>query len=241
LPADVFAFAMIHKGPDLSGCQLTGPFQSDDRFRASKDGYVTVTQGFSTSTPGGRPWLAFYLRAAATPVNIAGDYQLTLVADSKCTDLPSELRARTYSATVTLESRSLMPADTWFALAIKDVPVLQASYGLLDGFDIGVSGTTLGFWLDGSHDPTLVERLDTSTYLAYSGIGWTTIDPARASTISASFEGWVDYCVMSSPMGGYYNCGTSNVTGEPIPGASVARVHCESTSHQIILSRTAPR
>ena len=218
--------------------QLTGPFRSDNTFRASKDGFVTETRGFSSSSPNGALWLGFYLRPIEAPVDIAGDYRVTLIADSACTDLPGEVRTRTYSAKVVPEARSSMPSSTWFSLAV-DAPVLQASYGLLDGFDIGVAGTTLGFWLDGSHDPTLVERLDTSTYLAYSGIGWTTIDPAAASTISASFDGWVDYCVMHSPMGGYYNCGTSNVTGQPIPGASITRVHCESTSHRVILARTS--
>ncbi|MEO8678238.1 MAG: hypothetical protein ABI665_04280, partial [Vicinamibacterales bacterium] len=58
-----------------------------------------------------------------------------------------------------------------------------------------------------------------------------------APTISMGLEGWIDYCVMPSPMGTYYNCGTSNFTGEPIPGAAVTYAHCESKNHRLILAR----
>ena len=44
-------------------------------------------------------------------------YTLTFVADSTCTDLPNELRTRTYAATMTPESNSHSPAHTLFSLA----------------------------------------------------------------------------------------------------------------------------
>ena len=213
---------------------LTGNFVRTNTFRASANGYVTATQGFRTSAPGGAPWLMFYLSPDAAPIDIAGDYTLTLTADSTCGDLPSELRTRTYSATIT---PTPMAYATSFKLAVNGAP----TFGGLDGFQIGVAGNTLGFWLDGSHDPTLVERLDTSTYVAYSGIGWVTVDPARTATISAEFEGWVEYCVLATPMAtNYYSCGMSGF-GEPIPGASVQRVRCETPRQQLTLTRTGPR
>src|SRR4029453_12403155 len=139
---------------------LTGNFVSNNTFRASANGYVTATQGFRTSAPGGVPWLTFYLAADAVPIDIAGDYTLTMTADSACVDLPSEVRTRTYSATVASKP---VTSGTSFKLVVNEVP----TFGALNGFEIGVAGNPLGFWLDGSHDPTLVERLDTSTYLAY--------------------------------------------------------------------------
>jgi hypothetical protein len=215
---------------------LDGLFSRDNTFRASKAGYVTVTQGFRTSSAGGALWLGFYLQSVEAPVSIEGDYTLMLQADSTCADaLPSELRTRTYSATVRPNPSLMGGADTSLALAVSDVPVLEN----LNGFQIGVAGKTLAFWLDGSHDPTLVERLDTSTYLAYSGIGWTTVESSDPPTISAVFEGWIDYCVMASPMIRYYACTTSNFTGAPIPGA-MAHQRCEATRHQIRLTRKTP-
>src|SRR6185503_16485013 len=94
--------------------------------------------------------------------------------------------------------------------------------GTLNGFTIGVAGQSLGLWLDGSHDPTLVENLGANSYLGYSGLGSATVDESTR-TISGSFNGWVEYCVMSLPMARGYNCGTSNITGEPIPGVAVLR------------------
>jgi hypothetical protein len=57
--------------------------------------------------------------------------------------------------------------------------------------------------------------------------------------ISTSFDGWIDYCVMPTPMhpDNGYNCGTSNTTGEPIPGAAVTYAHCESKAHRLTLTR----
>jgi hypothetical protein len=211
---------------------LTGPFVSTNTFRAVKDGYVTATQGFSTSTPGGRPWLYFYLQPVAAPVNIAGDYTLTFVADRGCTQLPSEVRTRTYTATITRASPT-SPANTSYELTITGAPLLER----FRSFTIGVAGDSLGFWLHGGHDPPLVEQLAASTYLGYSGWAAARVGTSPVSTISTPFEGWIEYCVLRSAMSAPYNCGTSNWTGEPIPGLAVEYAHCESKDHQLILTR----
>lgn len=212
--------------------QLTGLFASTNTFRATREGYVPATQGFSTSAPGGRPWLFFYLKPLTPPVNIAGDYTLTFVADSACSDIPDSLRTRTYEATIT-GANPTNPADTSFQLTVRGAPLLEK----FTGFTIGVAGDSLGFWLHGGHDPTLVEQLAASTYLAYSGWAEATVGTSAVSTISTPFAGWIDYCVMNSPMSAPYNCGTSNWTGEPIPGAAVEYAHCDSTNHRLILTR----
>lgn len=211
---------------------LTGLFAATNTFRATKEGYVTATQGFSTSAPGGRPWIIFYLKPLTPPVNIAGDYTLTFVADSACSDIPDSLRTRTYDATITA-ANATSPADTSFQLTIKGATLLEK----FTGFTIGVAGDSLGFWLHGGHDPTVVEQLAPTTYLAYSGWAEATVGTSPVSTISTPFAGWIDYCVMGSPMSEPYNCGTSNFTGEPIPGAAVEYAHCDSTNHRLILTR----
>jgi hypothetical protein len=48
-----------------------------------------------------------YLAVLASPVNIEGDYTLTLAADAACDALPNDLRTRTYAATVRPGSTSL--------------------------------------------------------------------------------------------------------------------------------------
>ena len=207
---------------------LTGSFARTNTFRASKDGYIAATQRFSTSVPGGKPWLIVYLQPLAPPVNIAGDYTLTFVADSACTELPPEVRTRSYAATVVPGSSS-----TDFVLAAKGASFLN---GLM-GFGIGVAGNSLGLWLHGGHDPTLVEQLAPNTYLAFSGMGAASVGSSTGATISTAFDGWIDYCVMSAPMTTGYNCGTSHFTGEPIPGAAVTYAHCQSPNHRLTLTR----
>lgn len=214
---------------DASGqFPLTGTFARTDRFRVSKDGYITATQGFSTSSPEGKPWLIVYLQPLAPPVNIAGDYTLTFVADSACTHLPPEVRTRSYAATVTPGSSA-----TGFVLAATGASFLNG----LTGFGIGVAGDSLGLWLHGGHDPALVEQLAPNTYLAFSGVAAASVGSSPVSTISTAFDGWIDYCVMSKPMASGYNCGTSNITGEPIPAAAVTYTHCQSPNHRLTLTR----
>jgi hypothetical protein len=207
---------------------LTGAFTRMNMFRASKDGYITATQAFSTSSPGGKPWLIVYLQPVAPLVNIAGTYTLTFVADNACTDLPPEVRTRSYAATIAPGASA-----TRFVLTTTGAPFLDN----FTGFDIGVAGNSLGLWLHGGHDPTLVEQLAPNTYLAFSGVGAASVGSSTVSTISTAFDGWIDYCVMSAPMRSGYNCGTSNVTGEPIPGAAVTYTHCQSPNHRLTLTR----
>ena len=202
---------------------LNGTFARTSTLRASADGYVTVTHGFSATS-----WLLFYLPPPEPPVDLAGDYALTFVADSGCTDLPSELRTRTYAATIV---RAASPVS--FVLTATGAHFL----GGLTGFDIGVAGHSLGLWLHGGHDPSLVEQLTPNTYLAFSGLATASAESSTSSPISAAFDGWIDYCVMPGPMGSGYNCGTSNVTGEPIPGTAVTYAHCQSPNHRLILTR----
>ncbi len=215
--------------------QLTGMFLSTDTFRASKEGYGSVTRGFTWSAPNGRPWLAFNLEPLSPAVDIAGDYTLTLDADSTCSTFPEELRSRSYAATITPTTTPTGPSNSSLELTVTNAPTLVA-WRNLNGFRIGVAGQVVYFDLHGGHDPSLVEQLDRTTYLAYSGSARTTVSASAPATISAPFDGWIDYCMMRSPMGLAYICGTDN-DGNPIPGASVTRNHCESPNHRLTLTR----
>jgi hypothetical protein len=155
--------------------------------------------------------LGFYLASSQSPpVNLAGDYQATIA--------PSSIRNT--------------PADTSFKVAVAGASFFAG----LGDFGIGVIGDHVDLWLDGGHDPPLVEQLAPDTYLAFSGNATTSV-AVPISSISASLDGWIEYCVMKTPMGSYYNCGTDNFTGAVITGQAVARAHCESTNHRLILTR----
>ncbi|MEO8682831.1 MAG: carboxypeptidase-like regulatory domain-containing protein, partial [Vicinamibacterales bacterium] len=155
---------------DASGqFSLTGLFNSATSFRASQRGHVSATQPWSCSvsacpgSTGARPWLGFYLTPDAPAVNIAGDYTLTFVADSTCADLPAELRTRSYAATIAPAARRNTPAETSFALTVSGATFLRT----FDSFDIGVAGDYVGFFLDGGHDPPVVEQVANNSYLAF--------------------------------------------------------------------------
>lgn len=214
---------------------LVGTFDSSTTFRATKDRYVAATQawncsiGAGCSARGARPYLGFYLASLASPVNIAGDYTVTFVADRACTDFPDDVRTRTYAATITPSSS---PSSS-FTLTASGASFL----GNLNNFPIGVVGDYVDLWLHGGHDPALVEQLAPNTYLAFSGNATASVGTSPVSSISMPFDGWIDYCVLKTPMGSHYNCGTSDTTGEPIPGLATTYAHCESKNHQLLLMR----
>jgi hypothetical protein len=215
---------------------LSGAFEKTTRFRATKDGYVTATQTWSCSVPScpddvgsSRPWLGFYLAAHGSSVNMAGNFTLTFIADSACTAIPTELRTRSYAVTVGPSSR----LDASFSATATGAAFL----GGLSGFDVGVTGNYVDLWLHGGHDPALVEQIGPTSYLAYSGNAAASIATSPVSNVSTFFDGWIDYCVTEAPLGSRYNCGTSNSTGTPIPGAAATYAHCESKNHRLILTR----
>ena len=222
---------------DSSGqFSFTGTFASTDRFRATRDGYVAATGPWHCSVAvcsagGANPWVPFFLAPIAPPADISGDYMLTFTADPACSSLPDEARVRTYPATVAPAPYLTAPASTSFQVTAGGATFL----GPFNGFHIGVAADYVGFWLDGGHDPPLVEQLSPSTYVAFSGTAGAAVGPTPGSTISGPFDGWIEYCAMKSPMGGAYNCGSSMV--EPIPGVAIVYAHCESKAHRLTLTR----
>jgi hypothetical protein len=192
-------------------------------FRASKDGYITREAASQTSAPGGTPWVYIQLEAVALPVNIAGDYTLTLTADNTCGALPSELRTRTYAVTIEPRSDPLFRPGTALTLLSLGSPFLD-NYR---GFPIGVAGDYVAFSIYNGEDFGLVERIGPKTYLAFYGSAGGVVD-ASTSTISALLDGGIEYCVSSSEMATVYNCA---------PALPESRVQCISTNHHLVLTR----
>ena len=235
LPRQIHERAGRSTTADANGqFSLSGPFDRTTRFRATKEGHVAAAQVASAYCTGDLCYgtLGFYLPVLAPPVNISGDYTLTFIADSACVDLPEEVRTRTYAATIAPNPNTNVPANTSLKVTLSGASFL----GNYKGFEIGVAGDYFDFFLNGD-GPPVVEQLPGNRYVAFNGDATATVAPG-ASTISTSFDGSIEYCATKSAMGSiYYGCGTSPVTGQPIPGEVVTRALCESKNHQLILTR----
>ena len=200
-----------------------GTFTTPVTLRATKDGYIALTKTTQTSAPGGRPWVYFQLEVVAPPVNIAGNYTLTFIADSSCTSIPSELRTRNYPSTIAPVSNLLARPDT--SLTLTAGGAFLETY---DSFPIGVAGDYVVLSVYNGEDFGLVERIGPGTYLGFYGESRTSIGTSPLSTISLAFDGAFDYCVLE-PGAGWFGACTSN--------RAVAHQQCQSKNHRLILTR----
>ena len=159
---------------------LSGTFDDATRFRATKDGHLAATQVSRTF-----PWLSgryltFSLEVLAPPVNMAGDYTLTFIADSACVGLPDDVRTRTYAATITPWS------STSFNVALSGASFLPSR----DSFPIGVAGDYLTFWFA---DPAIVEQIAANTQVELYGSAGASVGTSGVSTIAVSWDGEFEY------------------------------------------------
>jgi hypothetical protein len=202
---------------------FTGTFDGTTRIRATKEGYVAATRAIGSSCAGCTQFIYFYLAVRDPTVSLAGDYTLTFIADSACVDIPNEVRTRTYAATITATSNPSLPANSSFDVTLSDPPFLQH----YDTFTIAVAGDYLAGYV-GHDEPYLVEQVAPHTYLGFSGLAEASANTSAASTISASFDGVIDYCELKSEPGSSYRC---------TPDLAVARARCAAKNHQLILRR----
>jgi hypothetical protein len=208
---------------DAAGAfSLTGIFNGTTRFRATKEGYVAASQAFSLIVT--RRSISFALDVPAGPVNIAGDYTLTFTTDSACADqLPTEVRTRTYVATITPALSLTRPANTQFTAALSGAE--------LDTYDRMMSIFVAGDYVDFDlSDNFLLEEVAPDTYLTIGGVGAASVGTSGVSTISASFQGLFDYCVTRAEpnVGNLYSC---------VPTQAIAHAQCASKNHRLILTR----
>jgi hypothetical protein len=202
----------------------SGAFASAVTLRASKDGYLPLTRTTQTSAPGGRPWVYFQLDLVAPPVDIAGDYTLTLIADDACAGIPNELRTRTYPATITIPPDSVVRAGASLFLTVGGAQFVANH----NGFPIGVAGDEVGFSVYyKQEDFGLVEQVTAKTFLAVQGSASASVGTSPVSTISAPLDGMIDYCALNSESGWNYDC----------VGPVVAHERCQSKNHRLILTR----
>ena len=160
--------------------------------QVAKDGYISQTREVTlTACPGATPCLqaqaTFVLHTVAGPSVVSGEYLARIEADPTCPDLPSEARARTYTASITPAS----PDN-----ANLEVTIGGASL-YVDGWNVfyaGVAGDRFVLRLEGSWvAQAFMEEVAPNTYVGFHGIAAATVPPG-ASTISAALDGSITYC-----------------------------------------------
>ena len=194
--------------------------------RATKEGYVTATRTLDQRlfSGGNMAGIGIDLEPLAPSVKIeAGDYSLTVIADSACTDIPNDVRTRIYGATISPEST--LATNTQYHLTLTGPFLTPNPFSPR----IGVAGNDLAF--EFAEEGSLYEHLPPFTYLRIAGAGVTSVDTSPVSTISARFAGVFEYCVLKSDMGHYSNCFTSP------PDEVITRSTCVSKNDQLILTR----
>lgn len=204
---------------------FVGTFEDPTTVRVSKEGYTTATgTAKSNNSPNGTIWASVVLDVLAKPVDITGDYALTIVADSACTEMPDDLRTRTYAASIRLTPDSRNQPGTSLRLTVDGGSFLPDR----NSFPIGVAGDRIAFVMYSDEDFALVEKIAPGTFLAVQGGAAVSMGEGPVARISTSFSGVIDYCALQSDTGWTYECNSSPRT---------AYQHCESKQHQLILSR----
>jgi hypothetical protein len=105
-----------------------------------------------------------------------------------------------------------------------------ASY---DSFSIGVAGDHVALFLYARHNAALVEQVTATTYLGFSGSAAALVGRSTISTISVPFDGWIEYCELSSPRDTYESCVVGHHSGN---GNPIFRTRCDSANHRLLLT-----
>jgi hypothetical protein len=223
----------IVDGPQAGASTLTdadgefsfhGTFTTGLTLRAAMDGYGTATQILNTTNGSGSSVFAtFTLSSLAPAVHLeSGNYDVTVVADGTCDQIPADLRTVSFPATVT--SAPDRPPNTLFYVNVRE------TFPGPMGFGIGVNGNVLAFLIDG---PAIVKTVPPSTYLEIEGGSTVTVPTLAPSSVSFPFDGLYDYCVLKSPM-------PSNqwTTCHILPADLIVKhVECVAKNHQLTLTR----
>jgi hypothetical protein len=204
---------------------FTGAFADPTTVRVSKDGYAVATEtAKSNNSSTGAIWALVELDELARPVDLTGDYALTIVANSACVGIPSNLRTRTYAASIRLAPDAHTQPGTALTLTVDSGSFVPDR----SSFAIGVAGSHVAFSIYSREDFGLVEKIAPGTFLAIQGIATASIGTGPVTTISTPFSGVIDYCALESDTGWTYQCNS---------GPRSDYQHCESSQHQLMVSR----
>jgi len=217
------AFALT----DGSGAfSFTGVFDDTVRFRAAKAGHAAAikTSQLPQCANCSRH-VDFVLESSGPPIEVAGDYALTFIADPACAGIPEGVRQRTYAATATRDQSGARK------MIVQDPSVLH-DYAW-EGVVVETGGDFLVMGVGNLHgSPGLVERVAPDAYVSFDGWAQRIVGTPEAVGMVGFFEGVIEYCGLPadspSPVaGGQYSCQIAT---------AVARVKCNSTKHRFILT-----
>ncbi len=176
---------------------LIGVFDDTTHFRATKDGYALAELPLGAFCERCNPnrWVNFSLQVLTTPVDISGDYDMTVAVDSVCTQMPEPMRRRTYRAQFPRSSSG--PANEYFAIHPSGAQFVKG----WERFDGGVSGNDVGFWFE-----SLVEQISPNSYLIIGAYASGTVNPSDTSTLATVASGRIDFCTVDPSSGVLDDC-----------------------------------
>jgi hypothetical protein len=163
--------------------------------------------------------MGFRLEPVPPSPNIAGLYTLTLTADRSCTNLPGQVRTRTYTATIVPSQSSWFKAmlrDARFLPIVPCPPAWVSPTCTYSQFTIGLAGDFAGIPIN------VVEQLDETAYLIVGAFAEGRFGP---NGISVPLDGSLEYC----PSGPFQ----IDLEVWACPGS--ADVACNSTNHHLAL------
>jgi hypothetical protein len=193
--------------------ELPGLFPEVFTVRATKEGYAPFTTTRSMTYYGPGPlYIPIVLALSTPPVNLTGDYTLTLTADTACSgNLPDAARARTYTVAMTPTPNT----PTTYRAVLGGATFLSSEAGR---FFVDVAATYAHFRFGDPWDEGIgiIEEVAPSTYLAIWGSAGLTVD--GGTTISGSFSGAFAYCFdpnygivnYQCPVGQHVVCNSTN-------------------------------
>ena len=195
---------------------LPGTFTETVSLRASKAGYVPVVKSYSPSISGAQD-LSFSLEPATPSANIAGEYTLTLSADSTCANLPAVARTRSYAATIAREASSF--SSQFYKISLSGGTFYPSN--LNNSLTVGVAGSFASV-RSFDYGIGIAEQVAPSTYVSIWGASKAEIIGA---TISGVWSGGFEYCEGSGAGPGFYRCSTPPMA------------YCEGPNHRLTLTK----
>jgi hypothetical protein len=199
---------------------VSAPASGSFTLQASKEGLSPQSQSFDVRGRNPQNRVIFRLAEVAPLLNLAGEYTLELIADSTCEALPPLARRRTYYASIWSTSG---PADSHFTIRLSGAAFPENNNSL----SAVVATEFIRFFVfpgryDNDEARPIVEALTPDTFLTFVGGAQAIANPLDR-VISARFNGLIGYCP-ATPSTPYFEC----------PGRFVS---CQSSSHQLILTR----
>ena len=117
------------------------------------------------------------------PAAIAGDYTLTFTADGACTNLPENLRNRTYEVTIT-------PTPSRFGVSLDPATAFQVAprAGIFPGrirfFWVDVAGNFIALRFGDASDPAVIEAVAPDGHVAFSGRAEVSVNDSLTSVVT---------------------------------------------------------